>query len=266
MRILVSLLGVAAVAGLTNAQMPPTNPLPSPLVVPNVTQPLPSPSVIGQPFVVGQPYTLPGQPPPGGQPSPPPGPSMTIGKPMVTIQSPNSIRSPGALPTSPFSSAPNQPLISTPMTQPPSSSGSPPSSSSTQPSAPSTTTPTAPSSSTTPTPPTNKPITVPDPAAPAPATVGRSQTALKIVELKNGPASDAGFKTGDIILRIDDLRTKSFDDIRTALTASTGKSTIEYYRPSTGVRGVKEVTVKDTKIGIVVELAPILLNDPDTSP
>lgn len=173
---------------------------------------------------------------------------VVVGQPFVLPGHPAPLGQPVTLPGQPIQASPPSVVIQSP----PLTFG------------PSMTSPYAPAAMQTPAAP--PPVTIPDPAAPAVPTIGRSQTAIKIVEVRSGSAAAAaGFEAGDIILRVDDLRTKTFDNIINALKASTGTSTVEYFRPSTKFRGTKQVAVKDGKIGVVIEQTPILLNDPNVT-
>ncbi len=113
---------------------------------------------------------------------------------------------------------------------------------------------------------TPAPILIPDPASPSTTAATKdAEWALRVVDVAAGPAAKAGLQKGDVILRIDGLRVKSFDDLRTALKNSSGKSSVAYFRPSAGKRDVMEVAVEETRIGVSVEPVSVVLNDAPSS-
>ncbi len=87
-------------------------------------------------------------------------------------------------------------------------------------------------------------------------------TAMQITEMApRGPAARAGLQVGDIILKIDGRRTKTFEDMRVALATSTGKSRFEYYDSDEKKIDVRDVFVVRTQIGVSVVEVPITLDE-----
>ena len=67
-----------------------------------------------------------------------------------------------------------------------------------------------------------------------------------------GPARDGGLRKGDVILSIDGKRTLTFDDVRAALAASPGKSSVEFVDEATGRVESRAIAVVGGRIGITV--------------
>lgn len=100
-------------------------------------------------------------------------------------------------------------------------------------------------------------IVVPSPVA---------DTGMVITELAYGPALDAGLQQGDIIIRVDGARTRSFADLRALLVASNGVARFVSYRPSTGKIETRTVRVLNSLIGATVVETPIELAEPVEQP
>jgi membrane-associated protease RseP (regulator of RpoE activity) len=87
-------------------------------------------------------------------------------------------------------------------------------------------------------------------------------TAMQITEMApRGPAARAGLQIGDIILKIDGRRTRTFEDMRIALATSTGKSRVEFYDSDEKKIDVRDVFVIRTQIGVSVKEVPITLDE-----
>lgn len=82
-------------------------------------------------------------------------------------------------------------------------------------------------------------------------------TGLVIDSLYNGKAKAAGLQAGDIILKIDGMRTQTFEELRTALAAAKDQVQVEYIDAATGKTDTKTVGVSDSKIGVAVSETPI---------
>lgn len=95
----------------------------------------------------------------------------------------------------------------------------------------------------------------------SPSASGGNSSAVQISSLDSGPASQAGLKLNDIILQVDNTRTRTFDDLRTALTASNGRSMFTVYKPDTSSVSTVEVSVVGTRIGASVLEVPISLEE-----
>jgi len=91
-------------------------------------------------------------------------------------------------------------------------------------------------------------------------------TALQIVSLDSGTAAQAGLKVNDIILQVDSTRTRSFEDLRIALSASKGNSQFVVFNPETNNVGTVAVAVVDTRIGASVLEVPVQVDDPAPAP
>lgn len=87
------------------------------------------------------------------------------------------------------------------------------------------------------------------------------ETALVITSLEAGPAHNAGFKPGDILIRVDGIRTRTFADLRGALMKSVGISRVLFYRPQTGQVDRTLVRIIDTRIGVTVVTVPIEIDE-----
>lgn len=93
------------------------------------------------------------------------------------------------------------------------------------------------------------------------ATAATTSTAMKISSIEDGPARNAGLKADDIIVKVDGKRIRTFEELRSALTASNGKSIFVVFTPGAeGVRTV-DVDVTDTKIGAGVVEVPVEYDD-----
>lgn len=110
------------------------------------------------------------------------------------------------------------------------------------------------------------PTTIPDPVATVPTEPAANSTALQITEVSLGGASKAGLKVGDIILSVDGARTKTFDNLRTALTSSKGTSQFTFYSPESQKVDTKAVTVSNGLIGAAVLEVPVSIDDPAAPP
>lgn len=84
----------------------------------------------------------------------------------------------------------------------------------------------------------------------APAT----ETGLRITILAEGTAKRAGLRAGDIILKVNEQRTQTFETLRDVL-ATSGKSQvdIEFVDASNNTVQRRSVGVENTKIGVTVE-------------
>ncbi len=106
-------------------------------------------------------------------------------------------------------------------------------------------------------------VYAPEPAPEPPAAPLPSTSALQITEIDRGPAADAGLRKGDVIFRVDGWRTRTFDDLRAALTASGGKSRVVFYNPNEGRFEVRAVAVVNARLGVSVRAVPVDGDDPD---
>lgn len=88
--------------------------------------------------------------------------------------------------------------------------------------------------------------------------VTATEWGLRITELREGPAKRAGFRVGDVILKIDDQRVQSFENLREILTTSNKQQVDIDFIDSEG-RGLqrRRVAIENGKIGVVVEQAPL---------
>jgi S1-C subfamily serine protease len=97
-------------------------------------------------------------------------------------------------------------------------------------------------------------------AAAQPAPSGNT-TAVRITEVvARGPAARAGLQPGDIVLRINDTRVRTCDELRGAVTRAS-KVTVLFYNPDDGALDTREVPVGDGKIGIMMEEVAVDLAD-----
>lgn len=105
------------------------------------------------------------------------------------------------------------------------------------------------------------PTVVPIPIETPMALTGNT-TAMQIQELApRGPAARAGLQVGDIILKIDGRRTKTFEDVRAALIASRGKSEVIFFDPDENKTDALEVAVVNSQIGVAVDQIGITLDE-----
>ena len=73
-----------------------------------------------------------------------------------------------------------------------------------------------------------------------------------IESLSDGMAKAAGLREGDIILKIDGMRTQTIEELRAALAAATDRVSIEYLDAASGKTATKTVGVADSKLGVSV--------------
>jgi hypothetical protein len=105
------------------------------------------------------------------------------------------------------------------------------------------------------------PTVVPIPIE-TPMVLTGNTTAMRILELApRGPAARAGLQVGDIILKIDGRRTRTFEDVRAALIASPGKSEVIFYDSDDNKTDAVEVTVVGRQIGMTVDQIRITLDE-----
>lgn len=81
-----------------------------------------------------------------------------------------------------------------------------------------------------------------------------TESGLRITVLNEGTAKRAGLRAGDIILKVDNQRTQTFESLRDVL-ATSGKSQvdIEFIDSSNNTLTSRSVGVENTKIGVTVE-------------
>lgn len=101
---------------------------------------------------------------------------------------------------------------------------------------------------------------------PAPLVPAGNSTAMQIVILHDWPAKDAGLEVNDVILKVDGQRTRTFDELRAALVASSGKSQFVVYSVSSEVVKTVDVNVVNTLIGVSVLEVPVDLDESALSP
>ena len=89
------------------------------------------------------------------------------------------------------------------------------------------------------------------PSAINPIPVG-AETGLRITELAEGTAKIAGLRKGDIILKVDGIRTQNFEELRATLSTGKEKVTVEFLDGTSGETDKKSIGVQDTKIGVTV--------------
>ncbi len=89
------------------------------------------------------------------------------------------------------------------------------------------------------------------PPASNPIPVG-AETGLRITELSEGTAKIAGLRKGDIILKVDGIRTQNFEELRATLSTGKEKVTVEYLDGTSGETDKKNISVQDTRIGVTV--------------
>ncbi len=93
--------------------------------------------------------------------------------------------------------------------------------------------------------------TQPRPAAIIPIPAG-VETGLRITELSDGTAKVAGLRKGDIILKVDGVRTQNFEELRATLLAGKDKVVIEFIDANSGETDQKTVGIQNTKLGVTV--------------
>ncbi len=88
-----------------------------------------------------------------------------------------------------------------------------------------------------------------------------ADSALRVTGVDAGPASRAGLQAGDIIVKVDGTRVKTFDDFRASLTAARDGVALTVYSPTTGRTTIKDVAVEDTRIGVSVVETPVVIDE-----
>jgi S1-C subfamily serine protease len=86
-------------------------------------------------------------------------------------------------------------------------------------------------------------------------------TALQITDLDPGPAVDAGMAKGDIIVKVNQQRVTSYEDLRAILSPISGQVEFLVFRPSDGSLTNRLVTPVETRIGVSVEKVPVDLDE-----
>ena len=102
-----------------------------------------------------------------------------------------------------------------------------------------------------PAPTTNTSYPAPTPSVAPQIPLGAS-SGLKITELYEGTAKTAGLRKGDIILKVDGVRTQSFEELRASLSTGKEKVVVEYLDSTSGEADKRTVTVDGSKIGVSV--------------
>lgn len=106
------------------------------------------------------------------------------------------------------------------------------------------------------------PVAAAEPPPPATGT----NTALQITDLDRGPAARAGMQKGDIILKVDGTRTRTFEDLQATLAASSGTSRVLFFNPEEGKLETKELPVANGRIGVAVVPVPVDFDDSKSTP
>jgi len=90
-----------------------------------------------------------------------------------------------------------------------------------------------------------------------PATSTSDDTAMVIADVSQGPARQAGLQRGDVIISVNGVRTRHFEDLRSALTAGPSPVAVEFFNQSTGQRSSANVMVNNGTIGVSVVETPV---------
>ena len=78
------------------------------------------------------------------------------------------------------------------------------------------------------------------------------ESGLRITDLYEGTAKTGGLRKGDILLKVNGVRTQSFEELRAALSAAGEKAQVEFIDSTSGETEKKSIGVDGGKIGVSV--------------